>query len=605
MIFRRLFRLVCCAIPISLAGDTVPSYVIQTIAGGAPAGDGNSALQALLSQTEGIALDRAGNIYVADADANRVRKITTAGAIQTVAGNGAAGFSGDGGPGESAQVSRPYGLALDKAGDLFIADFGNGRVRKLDTQGQISTVAGGGTLSPGAGGAAINCKLNAPRNLAVGLDGTLYISDFAANMVLQVSPSGVLTVVAGNGKAGYSGDGGSAALAQVSAPAGLALDAGGALYLADSGNSRVRRIANQTISTVFRIAGPTGVAMGATGTLYVAASSYFGTTAHSLGSGIVAQDVAPDAAGNLYLTGGPFVREYSVTGQLTTIAGSGASLYYGGDGGPASAARLHAPSAMVRDDLGNWYISDTGNNRIRKIDASGMLTTYAGDGQAGSGGDGGLATLAQLNAPQCLALDSNRNLYVADTGNNSIREITPAGIILTVTSQLKGPQCLAVGANDSVLVADTGNNRIVQVTPGGAVTTVTDSLAPASLAIDPAGTLYIAEPQPRRPVDRRERVRDRRRWTECSGGSRDQRRRFAPGLGKRQQQHPQDRWGRIECGGGRHGGGRLCGGWRNRRRSRARYAVGSRGGSLRNRVCRGLGKQSHPHPDAAGCRRGG
>ncbi len=488
-----LRRILFAIIPILLRADTVPVYSIQTVAGSPTPGDGNNALLALFSQTEGITVDGAGNVYVADAGDNRVRKITPAGAILTVIGTGVPGFSGDGGPGSAAQLSHPYGLAMDRSGNLFIADLGNGRVRKFDARGQISTVAGGGSTPPGSGGPATSAKLTAPRNLAVDADGTLYISDFGAHVVLRISPAGVMTAVAGNGKAGYAGDGGAAAAAQVSSPAGLALDRSGALYLADSGNNRIRRIFGQSISTVFLITGPTGIAVNPAGTLYVAAGSFTGTTAHALLSTTAVQDIATDSMGNLYLTGGPFVRVLSAAGKLTTIAGSGASPYYGGDGGPAASARLHSPSSIVRDDLGNWYISDTGNHRIRKIDTAGVVTTYAGNGEAGITGDGGLATLAELNAPGCLALDSRQNLYAADTGNNSVRKISPAGIIVTVADQLKLPRCLAVDANDNLIVADTGNNRIVQIAPGGAVIPVTDSLGPVGLAMDAAGVLYIAE----------------------------------------------------------------------------------------------------------------
>lgn len=489
-----VLRLLICYLPLFLLADTPPAYVIQTFAGTALVGDGGSATSALLNQPEGIAVDSAGNVYVSDAADNRVRKISPSGLIQTVAGNGNAGFSGDGGPGTAAQLNHPYGLAIDRGGNLFIADLGNSRVRKLDAQGQITTVAGGGANSPSAAdiGFATGAKLAAPRNVAIDLSGNLYVSDFSAQQVLRVSAQGILTTVAGTGKPGFSGDGAAAKLAQLSSPAGLATDASGTLYVADSGNNRVRKVLGDAISTVYVVTGPTGLAMSSVGTLYVAAPGYFGTTARSLGAGFTAKDVAVDTAGNLFFTSGQLVRKLATNGVLSTVAGSGASVFYGGDGGPATAARMRSPSAIIQDDLGNFYVSDTGNNRIRKINAAGMITTYAGTGEPGSKGDGSLATLAQLNAPRCLAFDSARNLYIADAGNNRVRKITPGGLIFTVADQLNDPECIAVDSDDTLYIAETAGNRILGGSSAGLVP-VTSALKPSALAIGADGVLYIAE----------------------------------------------------------------------------------------------------------------
>ncbi|MDQ2947172.1 MAG: IPT/TIG domain-containing protein, partial [Acidobacteriota bacterium] len=490
-----VFRLLCFFLPLFLLAQTPPAYVIQTFAGNSLIGDGGDATSALLSQPEGIGVDNAGNVYVADAGDNRVRKISPTGSIQTVAGNGSAGFSGDSGPGILAQLNHPYGIAIDRAGNLFIADLGNGRVRKLDAQGQITTVAGGGSSSPAALadiGFATDAKLAAPRNVAIDLNGTLYISYFSARQVLRVSALGILSIVAGTGKAGSSGDGSSAKLAQLSSPAGLATDTSGTLYIADSGNNRVRKIFRDSITSVYTVTGPTGLAMSSVGTLYVASPGYFGTTARSLGAGLAAKDVAVDTADNLFFTSGQLVRKLATSGAVTTVGGNGASVFYGGDGGPATAARVRSPSAIVQDDLGNFYISDTGNNRVRKINPAGMITTYAGTGEAGNKGDGSLAALAQLNAPRCLAFDSARNLYIADAGNNRVRKITPGGLIFTVADQLNDPECIAVDSADTLYVAETGANRILSGSSAGLVP-VTNALKPSALAIGADGILYIAE----------------------------------------------------------------------------------------------------------------
>src|ERR1700682_5981705 len=193
----------------TLAADT---SVIHTVAGTDFVGDGGQATSAILRQAEGIALDGHGNLYVADADDNRVRKISVGGIIQTLAGTGAAGFGGDGGPAGRAQLNHPYGLAVDQSGNVYVADLGNARVRRIASDGTISTVAGGGAAAvPVSGIAALSVKLNAPRNLALDRDGNLYISDFGSSQVYRVTAGGTLTVFAGTGNAGAAGDGGLAA----------------------------------------------------------------------------------------------------------------------------------------------------------------------------------------------------------------------------------------------------------------------------------------------------------------------------------------------------------------------------------------------------------
>ncbi|MGA2213331.1 MAG: hypothetical protein ABSH31_08665, partial [Bryobacteraceae bacterium] len=351
------------------------TYTIQTVAGTNNAGDGGSALSAALGQPEGVAVDPAGNIYVADAAANRVRIIASDGTIQTFAGTGVAGFSGDGGPAAAAQLNQPYGLAFDTDGNLYIADLGNARVRKVSVAGVIETIAGGGAFpaaNQGQGGPATSAQLMQPRNVTLTPDGYLYIADFGANQVYGVGGNGMLTLVAGTGVAGFAGDTTSALLAQLNAPAGLAVDPSGALYIADSGNSRVRKVYNGVIITVFNTPEPTGLAFNS-GVLYVAASSYFGTVSQPIPGISSAIDLTVDVAGDLFATSGAFVLEIpagasggtATTGIVTTIAGSGATPNFGGDNGPATAAQLNSPSSVVMDSKGNCYIADTSNNRIR------------------------------------------------------------------------------------------------------------------------------------------------------------------------------------------------------------------------------------------------
>ncbi|HEY3840410.1 MAG TPA: SBBP repeat-containing protein, partial [Bryobacteraceae bacterium] len=331
------------------AADTVTSYVIETVAGSDNTGDGGAAISASLSQPEGIAVDINGNVYVADAAANRIRKISTDGTIHTIAGTGAAGFAGDDGPATAAALNQPYGIALDRSGNLFIADLGNARVREITSDGTMRTVAGGGAfpaIGQGQGGPATSAQLNQPRNVALDAAGNLYISDFGTNQVYGVSPGGTLTLVAGTGTAGFSGDGSSALLARFNAPAGLSIDATGALYIADSGNNRVRRVRNGVVITVFNTPSPTGVAFDPAGTLYVAASGYFGTVSQQNPSIPSAVDVAVDRAGNIFATAAGQILEIPIGGTVTTVAGSGAAQNFGGDNGLATAARLNSPSSV-------------------------------------------------------------------------------------------------------------------------------------------------------------------------------------------------------------------------------------------------------------------
>jgi trimeric autotransporter adhesin len=461
------------------------SYIIQTVAGTNDTGNGDNALSTALSQPEGIAVDGSGNVYFADAAVHLVRKIAPGGSIQTIAGTGVAGFAGDGGPASAALLNQPYGLALDPAGNLYIADLGNARVRKVAVDGTIQTVAGGGALpatSTGQGGPSTSVQLVQPRNVALGGDGSLYISDFGANQVYQVATTGILSLMAGTGTAGYSGVGTSALLAELNAPAGLTVDPTGALYIADSGNNRVRKVYNGVIINVFNTPAPTGVALDSTGMLYVAAASYFGTVVEPIPGISSARDLTLDSSGNIYVTSGAFVSEIPTSGVVTNIAGNGASMYFGGDGGPAITAQLYSPSQIAVDSAGNWFISDTFNNRIRMVTPAGVISTFAGTGDP-----------AQLNSPRGIAIDGSNNLYIADSGNNDVREITPSGITTTVASQLNNPLSVAIDAQGSVYIADSGNNRIVQVTPSGTTSTFAAINGPLAVAVDALGDVMVAD----------------------------------------------------------------------------------------------------------------
>jgi uncharacterized protein (TIGR03437 family) len=331
---------------------TAPSqtYTISTLAGGgAPgagySGDDGPATSAQLNSRWGVAVDSAGNLYIADTNNNRIRKVS-GGIITTVAGNGTPGFSGDSGPATSIQLSAPSGVAVDSAGNLYIADTNNNRIRKV-SGGIITTVAGNGTLGfSGDGGPATSAQLKEPYGVTVDSAGNLYIAEPYDNRIRKIS-GGIITTLAGNGTSGFSGDGGPATSAQLAFPVGIAVDTAGNLYIADGGF--VRKVSGGIITTV---AGG-GIELGDGGP----------ATRAKLG----ASGVAMDTAGNLYIAdqGNERIRKVS-GGIITTIAGKG-TLGFSGDGGPATSAQLNVPVTVAMDTAGNVYIADYRNNRVRLL----------------------------------------------------------------------------------------------------------------------------------------------------------------------------------------------------------------------------------------------
>ena len=476
------------------------SYGITTVAGSDWVGDNGPATFAILVQAEGIAIDLAGNTYISDAGDHRVRKVSPAGVITTVAGTGIAGFSGDGGPAASAQLNSPYGLALDGVGNLYIADLGNARVRCVTPDGNIATVAGGGALAPGGaneGSAATAMALSAPRNVAWDGRGSLYISDFNGQRVFHLAPDGSLTTVAGTGAGGFSGDGGPATLAQISFPAGIAVDASGAVYFADSGNHAIRRIANNLIATFARAATPTGLAFDHFGTLYAADPGageivVMPASAQAYAITFNAQDVVCAFDSTLYAASTGAAWHVSFSGPSTMIAGGGSFAH--GDGGPATLARLNHPAGVAVDSAGNIYIADRDNHRIRKIDLKGNISTVAGSGSPGNSGDNGPAPAAQLNSPESVTVDPFGDLYIADTGNARVRVVNTAGLIFPVSaSNLVSPVYALADSHGNVFIADAGAGAVVELSAGATITLAANLASPRGLALDAAGSLYVTE----------------------------------------------------------------------------------------------------------------
>lgn len=465
------------------------SGLISTVAGTSVcgfSGDQGAALTAQIGVPAALALDAFGNLYFADG--NRVRAIDAgSGIVGTLAGTGAAGFSGDGGPATSAMLSSPLSIAVDSKFNLFIADTANQRVRRVDAlSGIITTAAGNGTAGFGGdNGPATAASLDLPESLAVDANGNLIVADTGNGLIRRVSGStGIISTIAGGGGSSFDGDSGPAVTAQFDGLRGIALDSSGDLYLADTGNCRVRKI-TASIGFVSTAAGSGAAGSGC--------GSFSGDNGPATAATLNAPgDVAVDNHGNLFIadTGNARIRMVDASSNVITTVAGGGTLTTGSDGGPATAAKLVSPAGLAVDGSGNLFFSDAGDNRVRRVSAGGIIGTVAGTGVAGFGGDGGLATAARLNGPAGIALDPIGNLYIADNGNNRVRRVDAVqGTIGTVAgngqngfggdsgpavnAQLASPRGVAVDGTGNLWIADEANDRIRMVNSStGIITTI-------------------------------------------------------------------------------------------------------------------------------------
>ena len=403
-------------------GTNLPNNLLTTVAGNGSSGpvfDHGPAIAAALNGPSGVAIDAVNNLFIADNANNRIVKVDPGGTLTTVAGNGVSGFSGDGGPATGASLYGALGVTADAVGNLYVAEIFNFRIRKIDPAGIITTLAGNGIFGfAGDGGAAIAASLREPTAVNADAAGNVYFSDNLNGRVRLVDTNGIISTVAGNGAGGFSGDGGPATNASLVSPRGLALDTHGNLFIADYGNSRIRKV--------------------------------------------------------------------STVGLITTVAGRGTNGF-SGDGGWATNANLFFPTGVAVDGFGDLYIADQSNNRVRRVDTNGIITTVAGTGATGFLGDGGRATNASLWHPSALAVDHLGNLYVADTGNNRIRK-------LALWAGYPRLDLVGVGTTNAGQYTVAITSPYYSVTSAVATLTVRPARRPPLVSIGPTGWLTVPAP---------------------------------------------------------------------------------------------------------------
>ncbi|HTU36077.1 MAG TPA: hypothetical protein VMF66_19920 [Candidatus Acidoferrum sp.] len=466
--------------------NTGSQGVLGAASAGGFSGDGGPANAAALNRPQGVVYDPSGNLYIADKQNNRIRKVTTDGTITTFAGNGKAGFTGDGGLAITASLNLPDALAMDGAGNLYVNDALNYRIRKITPQGIISTIAGDGT--PGSISSA-NCASTGlyVEGIAADGQGNLYMAEFRANRVRKIAPSGLISLVAGTGCPGFSGDGTSALTAQLAFPAGVAVDAGGNVYIADTGNEHIRKVANGIIMS---IAGndPNNGGFSGDGGPATRAGLWnpFG--------------ISVSASGDIYFADRDNfrIRHIDPQGVITTLAGNG-RLLTSEDNAPAIYAPLLDPFGVSVDNSGDLLVADSDNNLIRKVSAAGTLTTIAGNGAAQYTGDDGPATQASFFSPLSASPDVLGNIYIADAGDAAVRRINPNGTIATIAGgttsvSLTAPAQAIADASGNRYIADFFGGTVTIVKPDGSSSILLSGLAnPAGLALDSAGNLYFSE----------------------------------------------------------------------------------------------------------------
>jgi sugar lactone lactonase YvrE len=460
-----------------------PAAVVTTFAGTASVTGGKvdgTGAEARFYYPQGVAVDGAGNVFVADTRNHTIRMITPASVVTTLAGSGGAEGSTDG-TGTEARFSRPQGVAVDGAGNLFVADSGNNTIRMITPASVVTTLSGNAGWTSYLDGAGTAALFDTPTGVAVDAAGSLFVADSQSHTIRKVSPAGAVTTLAGTGSWTGTADGTGAA-ARFNHPGGAAVDGAGNLFVADSGNHAIRKITPEGVVTTF--AGMTGVMGFADGT--GADARFYGPT-----------DVDVDASGNLFVAdyGNHLVRKISPAGVVSTLAGAVGS--YGKVDGLGADARFTRPSGVAVDGAGNVFVAESENFAIRKITPEGVVTTLADPA--------GL-----FYHPEDVAADGAGNLFVADKSSHTILKLTPAGVVTTFAgtkgssgyadgtgadARFSYPQAVAVDGAGNVLVAELGNRTIRKITPAGEVSTIAGSPTPIP-AGTPPGPLATFLPNP-------------------------------------------------------------------------------------------------------------
>jgi sugar lactone lactonase YvrE len=539
-----------CALIVLLAVVVAPlqAQTVSTVAGGY-IGDRGPATSAGLIAPWDAAFDFRGNLYIADHSDSRIRRVDTSGNISTIAGNGICAYSGDGGPAVKAQICFPTELAIDRAGHIFFADTGNQRIREIDSAGTIVTVAGNGTTGfCGDGGLATAACLNTPIGIAITGTATaesLFIADEANNRIRKLNfNTGIISTVAGNGIAGYAGDGKAATKAELNFPSGVAVYPNSqSLWISDRSNNVIRRVNTQSgiITTSFgsgrcsndlqSVCLPNGIAVDTNGNLYVTDDGNSRVLELPNGSGKVILEAGAgvcgfngdgipatsamlcnpwsitfDNSGSLVIadTSNNRIRRGSGSQSISTIAGG-----WVGDGGVSTRSDLNADffAGITWDSTGNLYMADQGNNRVRQISVNGTIDTFAGTGFSGSTGNGGLATAAEITPLGVASFGGN--LFIADGG--SVRRVDSLGIIIGWAEQLPGASGITADAQGNLYVASFAYCVIWKISPqafttivagtafqcgyngDGILATDAELSFPTGVTVDSVGNLYIAD----------------------------------------------------------------------------------------------------------------
>jgi len=496
------------AIPVALAQSNYATpYSFSTLAGSAviPTGLDGTGPAAQFLNPSGIAVDATGNVYVADQSDHTIRKVTPGGGVTTIAGTvGVPGSTN--GTGTAAKFNFPLGVAVDSVGNVYVADQGNQLIRKIAPGGAVTTLAGSQGVSGSQDGTGTAAQFNLPADVALDGAGNVYVSDYGNDTIRKITPSGVVTTLAGEVAVAGNLDG-TGPVARFNNPLGITVDGSGNIFVADVGNDEIRKVT------------PAGVVTTLAGDLKINGSTDGTGPAAKFYSPV---GVAVDGGGNVYVADevNATIRKVTSGGVVTTIAGS--PMEYGFADGPGASARFTTVFGMAVDAGGNIYVSDVSLGTIRKITPGDVVSTLAGT--PGSGFNDGTGAAAQFDFPTDMAIDGSGNLYVVDAENDIIRKVTPGGVVTTIAgspgaigsadgtgaaAQFNTPYGIALDGSGNLYVTDQINETIRKITPGGVVTTLAGTAGvqgdangtgtaaqfyyPAGIAVDSSGNLYVSE----------------------------------------------------------------------------------------------------------------